>query len=309
MLFAVTSAVYTAMVNPTLAMHGSASLSLAASQRAAVAPTMIIDQLKKAADDAKGAAAEVVVAQKVAKKLADAQDKYDIPAKYVDVMGGFFTSYMTEVYKAGRDVDYYETVLTSLFKKVLERSKEPHKFDPFHRAMREPFDYYELGNEFATGVINREDSPIRGMEAVEKIQKQLAAGDNVVLLANHQSEADPQIFSVRARARCKRALRGGRAGFVGRVAISGRCHCRCCRCCHCCHCCHCCSNFSRPCRSGLHATAASSAFSSSHAACPLICAAHPPRRPPCPTLGLCRCCSTRTCPASPRTPSSWPATA
>ena len=71
--------------------------------------------------------------------------QYPIPAEYEPVMQGFFTSYMTEVYKAGNDVDYYEKVLTSLFKKVLENMKEPHKFDPFHEAMREPFDYYALG--------------------------------------------------------------------------------------------------------------------------------------------------------------------
>jgi len=111
-------------------------------------------------------------------------------------MQGFFTSYMTEVYKAGNDVDYYEKVLTSLFKKVLENMKEPHKFDPFHEAMREPFDYYALGNEFATGVINQDTSEIVGIEQIEQIQKQIADGDNVVLFANHQSEADPQIFSV-----------------------------------------------------------------------------------------------------------------
>lgn len=201
MLFAVTSVAYAAFVNPSLHAGGSGSLAMASS-RAAVSPAMILDQMKKMADDAaadlKGAAAEAVVAQKVAKKLADAQEKYEIPQKYLDIMGGFFTSYMTEVYKSGNDVDYYEKVLTSLFKKVLERAKEPHKFDPFHKAMREPFDYYELGNEFARGVINGKDSPIKGMEVVNKIQEQLKAGDNVVLLANHQSEADPQIFSVRA---------------------------------------------------------------------------------------------------------------
>merc|ERR1719238_2033241 len=62
--------------------------------------------------------------------------------------------------------------------------------------MREPFDYYKLGNEFATGVIDAEASALIGLEQVEKIQQQVAAGDNVVLFANHQSEADPQIFSV-----------------------------------------------------------------------------------------------------------------
>lgn len=81
---------------------------------------------------------QAIVKEKVAAKLAKAQEKYDIPEQYVNVMGGFFTSYMTEVYKAGNDVDYYEKVLTDLFRTVLERSKEPYKFEPFHKAMREP---------------------------------------------------------------------------------------------------------------------------------------------------------------------------
>lgn len=79
---------------------------------------------------------------------------------------------------------------------VLEKNKEPHKFEPYHQAMREPYDYYALGNDFANGVINREDSALVGLERIQAIQEQVAAGDNVVLLANHQSEADPQIFSV-----------------------------------------------------------------------------------------------------------------
>jgi glycerol-3-phosphate O-acyltransferase len=111
-------------------------------------------------------------------------------------MQGFFTSYMTQVYKAGKDMDTYEAVLTGVFKKVLENMNDPHQFEPFHKAMREPFDYYALGCDFAEGVIDRESSTIVGEEQVKKIQKQVAAGDNVVLFANHQSEADPQIFSV-----------------------------------------------------------------------------------------------------------------
>jgi len=138
----------------------------------------------------------VIVQQKVAEKLARAQEKYDIPDKYVDVMGGFFTSYMTEIYKAGLDMDEYEGTLTTLFTKVLECAKDPHQFEPYHTAIREPFDYYQLGNDFAGGVIDRDASKIVGLEKVDEINERLASGDNVVLFANHQSEADPQIFSV-----------------------------------------------------------------------------------------------------------------
>ena len=87
------------------------------------APLAILDQISKAADAAKGAAAEAVVGQKVADKLAKAKERYDIPEAYEPVMQGFFTSYMTQVYKAGRDLDHYEGVLTGVFKKVRAREK------------------------------------------------------------------------------------------------------------------------------------------------------------------------------------------
>ena len=86
----------------------------------AASPVAILDQLSKAADAAKGAAAEAVVAKKVADKLVKAKEKYNIPESYEPVMQGFFTSYMTQVYKAGKDMDTYEAVLTGVFKKVRE---------------------------------------------------------------------------------------------------------------------------------------------------------------------------------------------
>ena len=162
-----------------------------AAARASRAPAMIIEQMKAAAKDVENAAAEQIVKQKVQDKLTKAQEKYDIPEKWMNVMGGFFTSYMTSVYKAGNDLDYYEGLLTQLFKKILEFSKEPYQFEPFHEAMREPFDYYNLGTEFATGVINRDTSELLGKENLEKIKAQTAAGDNVVLLANHQVGGSP----------------------------------------------------------------------------------------------------------------------
>lgn len=181
-----------AMNSPAVVHSGSRSRP----PRKAAAPAMILDQMKKAADGLKDAAVETVVAQKVADKLAKAREKYNISDKYATIMESLFTSYMTEVYKAGKDVDYYESVLTKLFKKVLETAQEPFTFAPFHKAIREPFDYYALGNDFLKGVVDTDNSSVIGEKNLAEIQKHIEAGDNVVLLANHQSEADPQIFSV-----------------------------------------------------------------------------------------------------------------
>ena len=59
-----------------------------------------------------------------------------------------------------------------------------------------PFDYYLMGVEFIRGLVDQPRSVTRGLENIAAMEKQLAAGDNVILLANHQTEADPQIFSL-----------------------------------------------------------------------------------------------------------------
>lgn len=93
------------------------------------------------------------------------------------------------------------------------RQRPRPEFDtlPLHQAIREPFDYYRLGCDFAEGMVDDSRSLIVGLDQVEKMQKQIAAGDNVVLFANHQSEADPQIYSARSRfaagVRAREALR------------------------------------------------------------------------------------------------------
>eukprot|EP00310_Coccolithus_braarudii_P022115 CAMPEP_0183355582 /NCGR_PEP_ID=MMETSP0164_2-20130417/40968_1 /TAXON_ID=221442 /ORGANISM="Coccolithus pelagicus ssp braarudi, Strain PLY182g" /LENGTH=366 /DNA_ID=CAMNT_0025528731 /DNA_START=169 /DNA_END=1269 /DNA_ORIENTATION=+ len=144
----------------------------------------------------KRTAAEAIVEKKVAAKLAAAQEKYDVPEKYITLMRSFFSSYMTEIYMADRDMDTYEALLTRLMKKILETAKQPYQFEPFHKAMREPYDYYELGTSFAEGMVDSANSIVNGGEQIEKMRAQVAAGDNVVFFANHQSEADPQFFSV-----------------------------------------------------------------------------------------------------------------
>ena len=193
----------------------AAQLRAAAVQTAtrAAAPSMIVGELEKAAAAVKGAAAEQVIRQKVEKKLAEAKEKYNVPEKYMAVMQGLFTSYMLEVYKAGADVDYYENVLTGMFGRVLYHMKQPFQFGPYHQAVfgdgaEAPydFDYYKMGYEFVEPLLYPLPTPgvtapdavtslITGEAQVEKMRQQLAAGENVVLFGNHQSEADPQIFS------------------------------------------------------------------------------------------------------------------
>lgn len=86
-----------------------------------------------------------------------------------------------------------------LFIKLIEliaEQREPYQFDIFHRSIRQPFDYYQFGLDFIRPFVDFAHSKILGLENLQKIQQQLQQGDNVILLANHQTEPDPQIISL-----------------------------------------------------------------------------------------------------------------
>lgn len=75
-------------------------------------------------------------------------------------------------------------------------------FDVAHKAIREGVegddkeDFYKFGCEFFMPAMDLENSEVLGEDNAKKAFEQIKAGENVVFLANHQSEADPQVFSV-----------------------------------------------------------------------------------------------------------------
>lgn len=71
--------------------------------------------------------------------------------------------------------------------------KKPFEFAPFHQAVRAPFDFYRWAQSFMNTLILWDQSKTLGIEALAEINACVAQGDNVILLANHQSEGDPQV--------------------------------------------------------------------------------------------------------------------
>ena len=99
---------------------------------AAGAPAAVADPVSPVVD--------AEVAQKVRGVLAAARQKYDIPADYVRMLDGFFLCYMQEIQKSGHGMAYFEDVLCQLLGHVLRLSAQPHRFEPYHTAIREPLD-------------------------------------------------------------------------------------------------------------------------------------------------------------------------
>jgi len=87
------------------------------------------------------------------------------------------------------------TSLTLVLKSIL--AEEPYPFKPFHKAVRGPdMDYYRWGNDFFRPMVKYRSSRVDGIEHVKEIERLLARGENVMFIANHQTEADPQVLSI-----------------------------------------------------------------------------------------------------------------
>ena len=52
------------------------------------------------------------------------------------------TDYAESTYEAGMGPDDYNRIIGALLRNVAANMIKPNKFEPFHRAIREPFDYY-----------------------------------------------------------------------------------------------------------------------------------------------------------------------
>jgi glycerol-3-phosphate O-acyltransferase len=119
-----------------------------------------------------------------------------IPHKLANVLAKFYPSYASAIGKNGFNIVDYDPLLCEFLDKVIQQLAYPHHFDPFHQAIRTPFDYYQFGIDFFRPLIIFKKSQTKGLEQVDIMIQQLKQGDNVILLANHQTEPDPQAISL-----------------------------------------------------------------------------------------------------------------
>ena len=126
-------------------------------------------------------------------EIADREDS--LPKKYVEILRGFYLAYK-EALGASELADQCEQTFITYLTLVKEQCVEPYPFQPYHRKIRTPFDYYAFGNQVVRPLIDLPHSSIQGRENLDKVILSLEKGENAIFLANHQTEADPQAISI-----------------------------------------------------------------------------------------------------------------
>ncbi len=116
-----------------------------------------------------------------------------IPAKYRAILLQFVDCYRRAL---GPLFDDAIPHLLLFFQLVEPQFHTPFAFEPYHQKVRHPIDYYQFGLDFILPLIDGTTSRIYGEQHLDAMQKKLRQKENVILLANHQTETDPQAIAI-----------------------------------------------------------------------------------------------------------------
>jgi glycerol-3-phosphate O-acyltransferase len=119
-----------------------------------------------------------------------------IPERHAHMVELFYESYKHSLESHGVDADGYLKYFHLFLDFVKEQIASPYSFPPYHVRVRSPVDYYAFGVEFLRPLVDMSASSVEGLAHVDEIASHLRARHNVILLANHQTEADPQAISI-----------------------------------------------------------------------------------------------------------------
>jgi glycerol-3-phosphate O-acyltransferase len=112
---------------------------------------------------------------------------------------GFFESYQKVVKQGGYSEEKALALMQDYIRQVVFQMESPNQFDHYHQAVKTPYDYSNLSLSLCEPLIDYKSSTVREKNNLSRMQDQLLKGENVILLSNHQTEADPQLMVLTLR--------------------------------------------------------------------------------------------------------------
>eukprot|EP00249_Psilotum_nudum_P010659 c22685_g1_i1 orf=266-1843(+) len=113
-------------------------------------------------------------------------------------MEELYYSYRNAVLGSGMlyDKEMIIQIMAMVLDRILLQFEEPFIFPPYHRAIREPFDYYAFGQNYIRPLVDFRNSYLGNLCQFAEIERQLKENHNVILFSNHQTEADPAVMAL-----------------------------------------------------------------------------------------------------------------
>lgn len=124
------------------------------------------------------------------------QKNNHIPKQLTRILLDFYRSYAPSLQQNGYSVEACNELLITFLDKLVDHLRSPYSFPIYHKAIREPFDYFNFSLDFIRPLIKLDKSKVLGVNHLDRIETGLRNGENAIFLANHQTEPDAQIIGI-----------------------------------------------------------------------------------------------------------------
>ena len=115
-------------------------------------------------------------------------------------LGGGLEAMLLDFFESYEKIPSLPANIGSLFETYIRLVKNevctPTQFPSFHKSERTPFDFYAFSLDMVRPLLDFTSSKVLGKENLSDINAAINRNENVILLANHQAEIDPQIISL-----------------------------------------------------------------------------------------------------------------
>ncbi|XP_059656892.1 glycerol-3-phosphate acyltransferase ATS12, chloroplastic isoform X2 [Cornus florida] len=127
-----------------------------------------------------------------------------LPSNVAQGMEELYQNYRNAVFQSGNPKadKIVMSNMTAVLDRVFKDVEDPFVFSPYHKALREPYDYFMFGQNYIRPLVDFRSSYVGNISLFNEIEEKLQKGHNVVLISNHQSEADPAIIALLLEETC-----------------------------------------------------------------------------------------------------------
>ncbi len=107
-----------------------------------------------------------------------------------------FDGFADVTFEKNLPVDGIKKLLHKYLSLIKQELANPYPFGIYHQQETSPIDFYSFSIDFFSPFIDKNECNILGKDHIGEILEILEKGENVILLANHQTEADPTLLGV-----------------------------------------------------------------------------------------------------------------
>lgn len=124
-----------------------------------------------------------------------------IPPQIYEIFYRLYKAYIKTLTTANIDYSEHVKIFPVYLDLVKKQLANPYTFEPYHQKITKPFNHDQFGIDLFEPMVDTEKSVLLQPENLDRMEAQIAAKENVILLANHQTEVDPQLINIRLKER------------------------------------------------------------------------------------------------------------